>query len=80
MTGFVRLALSRQVWPRATKVALLVGTLLALINHGDAMISASITTGNLAQIVLTYLVPYAVSTYSSVGAIRQSQTRSNNSN
>ena len=49
---------------RATWVALVFGTLLNLINQGDAILGdASI---NWTKIALTYLVPYAVSTYGAV--------------
>ena len=47
---------------RAFKVCLVVGTLLILINHGGL-----ISTGEfppLWKILLTYLVPYSVSSYS----------------
>lgn len=56
---------------RALRVSLLVGTILVIINHADAMLSGQITGIRLVQIALTYLVPYCVSTYASVGAIRQ---------
>ena len=59
---------------RAFKIALIVGTLLVLINHGPALLfdfSTSISEpARLAQIVLTYFVPYGVSSYSSVAAKR----------
>ena len=50
-------------------MALLVGTILALINHGEKMISLSLNMQSIFQIVLTYLVPYSVSTWSAVRAI-----------
>lgn len=65
------LALSKQVVTTALNVALLVGSILALINHGEAIVHAKLSTGNIFQIVLTYLVPYCVSTYSSVRAIHK---------
>ena len=67
--GFFSLAFSRQVVPRAIKVALIVGTILAFINHGDKIVTMSLTTQSIFQIVLTYLVPYSVSTWSAVKAI-----------
>jgi hypothetical protein len=47
-------------------VALVVGTVLAMINHGPSLIALELSNGQLFQIGLTYLVPYGVSTYSSV--------------
>ena len=51
---------------RSLKVAVLVGTILALINHGDRMLSGSLDGEAALKIVLTYLVPYCVSTWASV--------------
>ena len=68
---FFAIALSRGVVLRATRVALIVGTMLAVINHGDRILALSLTGGNVLQILLTYLVPYAVSTWSAVGAVRE---------
>lgn len=53
-------------WPtwRSGCVALVVGTLLNLINQGDAIFAAK--SINWTKIVLTYLVLYAVSTYGAV--------------
>ena len=66
-----QIATRRDVVMRALKVALVVGTLLVVINHFDALWSGEITGARLGQIVLTYFVPYAVSTYSSVAALKE---------
>lgn len=70
LSRFMRLALSGEVVKSAIKVALIVGTLLALINHGDSLLQMSLNAENIVQILLTYLVPYCVATYSSVKAIQ----------
>ena len=49
----------------ALKISLIVGSILALINHGDTIFEGTLTLGNVCQIILTFLVPYCVSTYSS---------------
>ena len=72
--GFLSLAFSRQVLPRATKVAFLVGTILAFINHGDKILTMSLSGLDLFKIVFTYLVPYGVSTWSAVRAIEANAT------
>jgi hypothetical protein len=59
-------ATSRPVTTTALKIALLVGTVLAAINHGPSILEMSLTPAQYLQISLTYLVPYGVSTYSSV--------------
>lgn len=74
--GFVTLALSPSVMSRALKVAFMVGTLLALINHVDAVLAGTFALKNFVQVVLSYLVPYAVSTYSAVHALRQAAKKS----
>lgn len=55
----------------ALKMSFVVGSILALINHGDAIFEATLTRANVYQIILTFLVPYSVSTYSSVKAIQR---------
>jgi hypothetical protein len=49
---------------RSVYVALVVGTILNLINQGDALFGPNQI--NWMKIVLTYFVPYAVSTYGAV--------------
>ena len=68
--GFMTLALSSQVLFSALKVSVIVGTLLVLINHGDKLISMSFLSADILKILLTYLVPYGVSTWSAVKAIQ----------
>jgi hypothetical protein len=54
----------RGVPRRSAYVALVVGTVLNLINQGDALVGmASI---NWLKLVLPYCVPYAVCTYGAV--------------
>ena len=49
---------------RSFNVALAVGTVLNLINQGDALLGGAPVSW--VKIVLTYLVPYAVCTYGAV--------------
>ncbi len=56
---------------RAVKVALVVGTILTLINQGD-----QIWAGNMPpvwKILLTFLVPYLVSYYAGGQAAKEDQ-------
>jgi hypothetical protein len=57
-------ALSAGVPQRSLWVALIVGTILNLINQGDALIAGRPI--DIVKLVLTYLVPYFVSTYGAV--------------
>ena len=55
--------------PRAAfKVALVVGTVLTLINQGDVILAGDVP--NLTKTVLTFIVPYCVATYGAVTAKR----------
>jgi hypothetical protein len=69
-TSFLGLALSRRVVRRALLYALVVGTVLIAINHGDALLSGHVGAERWWKMGLTVLVPYTVSTLSSVGALR----------
>ncbi len=71
MKAWLRLAIERSVVRRAAMYALVVGSVLAAINHGDTILARSVTVTHLWKIGLTYLVPYTVSTLSSVGATRR---------
>jgi hypothetical protein len=51
---------------RSLDVALVVGTVLNVINQGDALIGAG--SIDWLKVVLTYSVPYAVCTYGAVTA------------
>lgn len=67
----VEIATDLTVVKRAGKIALIVGTLIALINHGDRIVTGSMQAGDWLKCALTFLVPYGVSTYSSVMAVRE---------
>jgi len=64
-----QLAFQSSVVKRALKYAVVVGFILIAINHGVAIFSGRITGGIVIQMVLTVMVPYVVSTLSSVGAL-----------
>jgi hypothetical protein len=59
-----RYAVSDGVPRRSLWVALIVGTILNLINQGDTLISGQRL--DVAKLLLTYIVPYMVSTYGAV--------------
>ena len=60
---FLRVACEGPIIRRAIQMSLVVGSILALINHGPELISFTLSSRRLFQIGLTYLVPYCVSTY-----------------
>jgi hypothetical protein len=73
--SFISIATSKQVVSRAARIAIIVGSILAIINHGDALIPWDLNTEKLIKILLTYLVPYCVSSYSSVRAIQAQKSQ-----
>lgn len=60
----LRLAASRRIAGNALRICLVVGTILNLINHGPTLLSGRLP--GLAHLLLNFLVPYAVATYSAV--------------
>jgi hypothetical protein len=65
---WLAIAFEGSVVRRALKFSLVVGSILGAINHGDEIVAGAIDGRRLAKLVVTYLVPYTVSTLSSVGA------------
>ena len=63
-------AISGGVPRRSFTVALIVGTILMVINQADVLISGNLTALVAAKIGLTYLVPFSVSMYSALAANR----------
>lgn len=66
--SLVDLALGNGVPRRSFFVALVVGTLLNLINQGDALVTGAPL--DYYKIGLTFIVPYCVATYGAVSAQR----------
>ncbi len=64
------MTLDKTMWLRALKVSLLVGTALNLINSGDALFAGRLPA-HPWKIPVTYLVPIAVSLYSSAAERRK---------
>lgn len=60
---------------RALKFALIVGAILIAINHGDALLAGAVGGERLLKMALTVTVPYLVSTFSSVAALRELAAR-----
>ena len=58
---------------RAFKMASIVGIVLAIINHGDHILLGTMTFNNWIKIMITFFVPFCVSTISSVLAIKREQ-------
>jgi uncharacterized membrane protein len=63
------------VWRRALAVSAVVGTTLFLINQLDVVLSGKVTPLVVLKIVLTYAVPFLVSTYSALEISRLRTTK-----
>jgi Mg/Co/Ni transporter MgtE len=68
---FFKTALQRSVVIRALRISVVVGVVLAIINHGDKLITGQLNAITAFKIALTFAVPYCVSTFSSVLAVRE---------
>ena len=68
--SWTAVAFERKVVTRALYMAVIVGTVLVTINHGMCIYNCKFSLTCLWQSALTYMVPYTVSTVSSVLAMR----------
>lgn len=73
IADWLRVAARPTVVRRGVIYAVVVGSVLIAINHGDALLAGELSRGRIVRMGLTMLVPYAVSTLSSVGAIRTAE-------
>jgi len=71
----IKIACQPKVIRTATRFALIVGPLLVMINHGDSIIVGAMSSADWLKSTLTMIVPYIVSTISSISAYRDCQTR-----
>ena len=72
--NWIRLAFSKSVSWRAVKVAILVGPILVAVNQGAVLLQRGLDIICLLKIGLTFVVPYFVSTFSSVAALQDCST------
>ncbi len=70
LPSFISIAVSPSVVRRALSYAVVVGAILISINHGDALLRGDVDPVRWFKMGLTVLVPYSVSTLSSVQATR----------
>ncbi len=68
MKKHLRTARQPAVVRTALRFALVVGPILVFINHGDAILAGSMDTTAWLKSALTMVVPYTVSTLSSISA------------
>lgn len=68
---FAAYCIERDTILRSIKVALIIGTILALINHGQDLLSGHFSWHWVIPLLVTYLVPFSVATYSQVRGKQQ---------
>ena len=68
MSDWLAIACERGTVIRGLKFAVVVGSILITINHGDAILAGEIDSTRALKMALTVLVPYLVSTFSTCGA------------
>ncbi len=72
MTLWLHLAFCKSIFLYSLKMSLIVGTVLMLINYGDVFLQRGyLLPAELIKILLSYFVPYTVSTCSSVAAYKR---------
>ena len=77
MKLFFKAALEKGTVATSTKVALIVGSILALINYGDRILfHGDMRALDWLKLAVTYCVPYCVATY---GAARYATRHARNS-
>jgi hypothetical protein len=69
LNEWLSLARSPRIVHRALKYAIGVGSVLIVINHGDALLGGDVSLVRVLRMILTVIVPYCVSTASSVSSI-----------
>ena len=74
MKEWMRMAMEPDVVKRGLKFAIVVGAILIAINHGGAILAGEIDSARILSMALTVFVPYAVSTLSSVAAMRHARS------
>ena len=78
MSTKIEIAMRSEVYKRSTRVALLVGTILITINYFDRLLAGSLMTVDYFKMLLTYCVPFCVSTHASVSAIMENERKAEN--
>ena len=72
---FIQHWFRRETVVRALKVAGVVGPILTVINQYDLLLDLEFSSRLFGKILLTFFVPYSVSSFSSARAYMESETR-----
>ena len=66
MKRWLSIAARRDIVTSSLKVCAVVGTVLVMINYSGRILAGDLTDIDYFKMLLTYCVPYCVSTYASV--------------
>ncbi|WP_051213510.1 nitrate/nitrite transporter NrtS [Maritalea myrionectae] len=78
MKVWLQTAMLPGIRKRCLKTALIVGTLLMLINYYDRLMIGQLLMTDLIKIALTYCVPFVVCTTASVSAVLEKREQRSN--
>lgn len=77
MKTYLHALRNREMMPTAIRVALVVGTILFMINHGSALAEGKMNRNRWFAALLTYIVPYCVNIHGQMSCeIKFSQRKS----
>ena len=63
---YIAILSDKEILLKSSKISIIVGTLLNLINQGEVIFSLDFENINYIKSLLTYVVPFLVSTYTAV--------------
>jgi len=75
MKSFFSYAIDKVCIYRSVKIALVIGTINALVTQYDAVFHRTLTPTNIFQIMLTYIIPFGVATISSALQARRDELK-----
>ena len=76
MRDAFRLCLEPEHLRRTLTIAIVVGTILTVINHGDVILRGEATSTTVAKAALNYVVPFIVSNLGVLAGTRAERRRS----
>ncbi len=80
MQVFWKHATNRTTVKRSLKTALLVGSILSLINHYDSIFFGTLGSTIIFKIILNYFFPYCVATFGAAAHARHLELESKSKN
>ena len=75
MKSLFKYAIDKVCVYRSIKIALVIGTINALVTQYDAVFNGTLTPNNIFQIMLTYMIPFGVAMISSALQARRDESK-----